>query len=497
MREIIVVATIDRTLTRAALEKAQGAAAWLEVRADLAGEVDVPLLRRHFDGKLLFTLRSRAEGGESDAVNGQRRERLIRAAAEYDLIDLEPQDLVPRVLGAIAPERRVISTCRRAADDDELRFRVERLLATPAAMYRVAPLARKHAEALAPLRLIAALGRDDVCAYADGILGVWTRIVAPQLGAPAVFGTLDGDTGRDGVPTVAQLALDYGFPHPIEAREIFAIAGDPIYTSLSPRLHNAAFRATGRAALYIPFHVPSFAEFWLALVKSCALDELGLPLKTICVVSPNKEVALAAATDRTPIVRRARSTNFFVRQNGNGAWTADTTDPAGVLLALGELGVEAANQKVAVVGCGGSGRAVAAALQHAGAEVTLVNRGFDRGSLAVTLLRLPFLPLAGFSADEYSIVVNATPVGRNGDDMPFSTEHLREDAVVIDLVYGNAPTLLISKARERGQITIDGKQILIKQAMRQFRLMTGEDMPEHVVRGVLGIEPALAPALPA
>src|SRR5437763_8414603 len=154
MQEITVAATLDRDVTRSALEAARGVASWLEVRGDLAGEVDVARLRRHFPGKLLFTLRSRGELGASDATSGERRGRLIRAAEQYDLIDLEAQDLVPRVLGAIAPERRVLSTCRRAADGEELRLRAELLLTTPAALYRVAPPARRHEDALAPMQLL-------------------------------------------------------------------------------------------------------------------------------------------------------------------------------------------------------------------------------------------------------------------------------------------------------------------------------------------------------
>src|SRR2546421_11052813 len=83
MQEITVAATLDRDVTRSALEAARGVASWLEVRGDLAGEVDVARLRRHFPGKLLFALRSRGERGASDATSSERRERLIRAAQHY------------------------------------------------------------------------------------------------------------------------------------------------------------------------------------------------------------------------------------------------------------------------------------------------------------------------------------------------------------------------------------------------------------------------------
>jgi 3-dehydroquinate dehydratase / shikimate dehydrogenase len=419
-------------------------------------------------------------------VEGQARVPVlhgVRFLDGVDLVKLEPRDLTPRVLKRVPVEKRVIVDRAVAADVDELLARAAQLVQTPAALYVLAPRARTHADAVAVVTALHRLRRRDVVMFAEGAIGMWTRIVAPLIGAPFVFASMDGDVADDGVPTVEQLVVDYGFPELREVREIFGIAGDPVYSSLSPRLHNAAFRALDRPALYVPFHVPHFAEFWSSIVESGALEAAGLPIGALCVVSPHKQIALKATSSRTSIVQRAQSTNFFVREGDE--WTADTTDPAGIILALRERGVDPAGHKAAVVGCGGSGRAVAAALQQAGADVTLVNRGFDRGSLAVHLLRLPFMPLAGFPAERFSLVVNATPCGRNGE-CPFALDRLRDDAVVVDLVYGSAPTPLVERMRANGQIAIDGKDILITQAMSQFRLMTGQEMPDDVVLQVLG-----------
>src|ERR1043165_501482 len=399
-----------------------------------------------------------------------------------DLVKLDPRSLTPRALKRLPVEKRVIVDRGVAPDVDELLARAAQLMQTPALLYVLAPRARTHAEAVA-VAALPRLGRRDVLMFAEGAIGMWTRIVAPLLGAPYVFASIRGDVADDGVPTVEHLVVDYGFPQLHEAREIFGIAGDPVYSSLSPRLHNAAFRALARPALYLPFHVPQFAEFWASVVESGALGAAGLPIGALCVVSPHKQIALKATSSRTSIVQRAQSTNFFVREGGE--WTADTTDPAGIILALRERGVDPAGHKAAVVGCGGSGRAVAAALQHGGADVTLVNRGFDRGSLAGHLLRLPFMPLAGLPAERFLLVVKAPPCGRDGE-RPFALERLRDDAVVVDLVYGTAPTPLVERTRGNGQIAIDGKDILITQAMSQFRLMTGQEMPDEVVYQVLG-----------
>ncbi|HEY6140283.1 MAG TPA: type I 3-dehydroquinate dehydratase [Thermoanaerobaculia bacterium] len=414
------------------------------------------------------------------AVEEGSRLRLLDGS---ELIELGPRDLTPRTLKRVPAGQRVVVDRNVSANVDELLARAAQLVQTPALLYVLAPRARTHADAVAVVTALHRLQRRDVLMFAEGAMGMWTRVVAPLLGAPFVFASNGGDVADDGVPTVEQLMVDYGYPELREARELFGIAGDPVYSSLSPRLHNAAFRAVDRAALYVPFHVPHFAEFWSSIVESGALEEAGLPIGALCVVSPHKQIALKATPSRTSIVQKAQSTNFFVREGGE--WTADTTDPAGIILALRERGVDPAGHKAAVVGCGGSGRAVAAALQQAGADVTLVNRGFDRGSLAVHLLRLPFMPLAGFPAERFSLVVNATPCGRNGEH-PFALERLRGDAVVVDLVYGTAPTPLVEHTRGNGQIAIDGKDILITQAMSQFRLMTGQEMPDEVVYRVLG-----------
>ena len=402
----------------------------------------------------------------------------------FDLIDLERADLDDTLLlQRIRPERRVITWRGRARTMDDLDAALHSIRRVPARLYRIEVETPRCSETLLPMALLKREQRHDLTAYAIGAIGIWTRILAPRLGARIVFGG-EGHDAIDGMPSMEQLIGDYDFPRLEPVDEIFGIVGDPISRSLSPRLHNAGFRALGRRALYLPFHAPDFADFWTTLIEERGLESLGASVGALCVVSPHKEIAVSAAPARTPMVARTCSTNFFV--NEGGVWTADTTDPEGVLLTLRERRVEPRNQRVAVVGCGGSGRAIAAALQQAGADVTLVNRGFDRASLAIRLLQLPFVPLASFSPRGYDIVVNATPVGYRAGDIPFDPSGLGDDAVVIDLVYGQEPTSLVAATRARGQVTIDGRDVLRTQAMSQFHLMTGERMPAEVPGRILG-----------
>jgi 3-dehydroquinate dehydratase/shikimate dehydrogenase len=178
------------------------------------------------------------------------------------------------------------------------------------------------------------------------------------------------------------------------------------------------------------------------------------------------------------MARQAEAANILVRNNG--WWNADTTDPDVVYAARQHRSINVREKRAAVIGCGGAGRAIAAALLASGAGVTLINRGSERGEHAAALLGLRYVPLPDFDAEGYDIVVNATPVGRDTDEIPFKIERLNNDAVVIDLVYGSRPTPLVGGTKARRQIAIDGRDVLLTQVRHQFRMMTGRDMPEAI-----------------
>ena len=171
------------------------------------------------------------------------------------------------------------------------------------------------------------------------------------------------------------------------------------------------------------------------------------------------------------------------------AWAATTTDPTGVLANLDRRTIP--GRRAAVIGCGGSGGAIASALSRAGAHVTLVNRCRERGEQASRLLGLPFAPLSRFSADGYDLIINATPVGTRGDALPFSLRGVARHAVVVDLVYAQVPTPLVESARASGVRVVDGREVLLAQVERQFTRMTGLAPPPGLVAERLGLAPQI------
>lgn len=466
----------------------------LEVRADLTGDLDAASLRRDLEGKgfsgdLLYTLRSRAEGGRWKGPDGERRERLTAAVDGYDLVDLEGErDLHSQVLEGVPAEKRLISWHGPATDLETLAQLFRRLAVVDARYYKLVPVAGQSGEELTPLQLLHGLQRRDVVAFAAGEVGLWTRLVALRLGSPLVYGSVGEDPAAPGQPSVARLVRDYGLPELAPVEALFGIVGRPVSHSLSPRLHNGAYRELDLPFLYLPFHAPFFGDFWLEVVEGPWFEAWGLPLRGLSVTSPYKASAQAVAGATSPLVECIGGANTLVHHDG--VWEAESTDPDGVVGPLEERGVEISGRRAAVWGAGGAGRAAAVGLARAGAEVTLVNRTADRGREVARTLELPFLPFDGADPADFELLVHATPLGRDDTDpLPFDPAAVSRTAVVVDMVYRDRPTALVEALRRRGVRVVGGREMLLHQAFAQFRMMTGRELPVALGRRLLSLDP--------
>src|ERR1700754_1390443 len=290
-------------------------------RASLIANFSTPLSP---DGRELRALPQAVEfvALRAGLVDPEWVSQLFRGQVLYEL-NLE-HDLNEDLLTRIPAEQRIVSWYGEVSDLEELQTRFAQLTTIPARFYKLVNTARTISEEFLPLQLLKSLGRTDTIAYARGSLGFWTRLAALQLGAPAIIGL--ASPGPDASePTIAKLIDDYGLPEVHPVKELFAIIGNPIFHSLSPRLHNASYRATNYPALFVPLLVESFADFWREFVQSKQLDAFGFPINGMTVASPHKEEAFLTAKNISSMVQQTQAANILVRNNG--WWAADTTDP--------------------------------------------------------------------------------------------------------------------------------------------------------------------------
>lgn len=465
----------------------------LEVRADLVGDIGVEWLRERFAGELLYTLRSEAEGGRG-TVEPERRAALLSAARGYDLVDIEAdRDLGRAVLEAVEPRRRVVSWHGRARNVKVLRGRLRQVSGVEARLHKLVTAAENSGEELIPLELLLGADRDDVAAFSMGAVGAWTRLVAPRLGAPWIYGAAGSLAAAPGQPSIERLRVDYGLPDLHRASRLFGVVGHPAAHSLSPRLHNAGYRDRGEEALYVAFDAPCFETFWREIVLSDFFDRAGLPLSGLSVTAPHKAAALAAASEAGDLARGTRGANTLLPGRngaGTGRWRAESTDPEGIVGPLRRCGIDPRDREAVVMGAGGAGRAAALGLAAAGARVALANRTESTGRAAAGSLGVDFLPLEELEPGAFDIVVNATSLGHRADDpLPCDPAALRASAAAVELVYGGGPTPWSRALAARGLAVVDGREVLLHQGLSQFEAMTGTALPFEVGAAALGLEP--------
>src|SRR5215813_8169058 len=274
MAKVSLVATLTKPLSSDLHELRQlpEGVTHLQVRADLAGDIPAGHLRSHFCGELLYTLRSRACGGTFEGSELERQRRILSVGADYDLVELEADsDLSPRLLAAVPADARMISW-RGTEGHADLEPVFKAIAVTPARYYCLRTSASKTSDGLQPLLLLRKLGRKDVIAYSERPAGCWTQLLAPHFGSPLVFGHVDRSATPKGELSIDELIQDYGFPalHPV--KELYGIVGNSIFQSPSPRLHNTGYRALGYPALFLPFHVECFEDFWREMIEASALE---------------------------------------------------------------------------------------------------------------------------------------------------------------------------------------------------------------------------------
>lgn len=267
---------------------------------------------------------------------------------------------------------------------------------------------------------------------------------------------------------------------------VLALLGHPVGHSRSPQIHNAAFAAQGLDLVYVAYDVPP------AFLPPAVAGLAALGVRGANVTVPHKETVIPLLDDVDDLARRVGAVNTIVNRDGR-LWGTNTDVP-GFMSALDHAwGRSAAGSACLVLGAGGAGKAVVAALVGGGAaRVYLYNRTPERAQqlcrAAAGWGRVPCrsvtLEEAVRLASEVELIVNATSVGlgEGVKETPIPVDMVTRRHLVMDLVYGSEPTGLVAAARERGAIAVDGREMLVRQAAAAYELWTGRKAPIDVMR---------------
>jgi shikimate dehydrogenase len=254
--------------------------------------------------------------------------------------------------------------------------------------------------------------------------------------------------------------------------KIFGILGRPVAHSLSPAMHNAAFRYLGINAAYVAFPVTGLPQ---------AVSGLrGLGIGGVSVTIPFKEEIVPLIDALDPQAAKIGAVNTVV--NRDGRLTGYNTDWLGAVTAL-TAKVSLKSRHVLILGAGGASRAIAYGIIQNGARVSLTDVDQARATALVQDLGGEAIPLNTVRDCPAAILVNATPVGLapDVDGIPIDPDLLGRFEVVMDIVYKPLQTRLLREAEAHGCTAIDGLQMLIHQGAAQFELFTGQAAPAEVM----------------
>ena len=303
-------------------------------------------------------------------------------------------------------------------------------------------------------------------------------------GAPRA-GRADGP--RVGLDDGARVGLD-------EVPRVVGLLGYPARYSLSPAMHNAAFRACGLAWVYTLFPVPP------EQLADAVRGMRALALAGANVTIPHKEAVAALVDELSPEAHRCGAVNTLVWQEGR--LVGHNTDVGGFARAAAEAGVRLRGSLLLVLGSGGAARAVVvAAGQAQAAEVWVAGRQPERAERLVRGLQAHFpatrMATARLEPDTLrtlmaraDLVVNTTPLGTLGEGATTLLElahpgWLKEGGALMDLVYRPLLTPWVEVARARGLRAWSGGLMLLYQGALAFELWTGLPAPVQAMRRAL------------
>ena len=258
-------------------------------------------------------------------------------------------------------------------------------------------------------------------------------------------------------------------------KSLYGVIGNPIAHSMSPIMHNDAFRANGIDSHYQPF-----------LVESGNLEKAVESLKVLGiqgfnVTIPHKTAILPMLDEIDPLAKAIGAVNTVVRKEGR--FIGYNTDGMGFFRSLRESYPFSLEQrKVLIIGAGGAARAIFYSLAASGMKsIDISNRTAGKGEDIIK--ECPFscisktltLQQAEQELEKYDIIVQTTSVGMHPEtkNMPLEVRDIKEDAFISDIIYNPLTTKMIQTFRDRGGHGVNGIGMFVHQGALAFELWTG------------------------
>jgi len=432
-------------------------------------------LRRKRPLAVLIATCRRQEGG--GLFRGSREEQIrvlaqaVRSGCGWCDVEIETAKHIPRseIARALSPARVMVSHHDFRDTPRNLKAIVRQLERIGGEAIKVAAECRSVSDSVRICEL--AHGRRDAVTIPMGEFGLGGRVLSLRMGSALAYAALEHATAPGQLPLDAMADL-YRVSEITRNTRVYGVIGDPIGHSLSPLLHNTAFRARKFDAVFVPFLVRNLRDL-LSAMKPFGVAGLSVTI-------PHKEKIVDYLDGCDPLAAHIGAVNTVVVRGGWRLYGYNT-DYVGVLRSL-ERRMRLAGSRVLLFGAGGAARAAAFALAQAGSIVCLCARRPERARALARAAGGLVVARADLAHEFFDAIVNCTPIGmhpRGGSPLASAELNCR---IVMDMVYRPRQTELLSLARRKGIEVISGVEMFLAQGFAQYEIWTGERAPESAMR---------------
>jgi 3-dehydroquinate dehydratase / shikimate dehydrogenase len=475
------------------IQLAKPIADFIELRFDCLNSDEVEKVEFEYAENYIQTFRPKEQGGKRD-LSLREREKFWNSGDDFCGADFE-EDVVENHLGWLY-NPVICSYHDFNGVPENLNEIYERIKFGNDAVIdviKIAVQADDITDTIPIWKLLkkAVAENQQITPIAMGESGKWTRILGLAHGAFMTYAALDsGKETAPGQVSAKDLIEVYRAKELDENTEVYGIVGGNTSYSMSPYLHNAAFKFHNLNAVFVPLQTQNLDEFIRRMVKP-ETREIELNFKGFAVTIPHKQNIIKHLDALDETARRIGAVNTVKIENGK--LFGYNTDAHGFIEPLLNSYGDLTDANIAVFGAGGAARACVYALKKEGASVTIFARDLSKAKILAEEFGANYaeIPIANRKSQiaNVDVLVNTTPLGTKGElenESVVLAEQLESVKLVYDLVYNPFQTRLMSEADKVHVPKIGGLAMLVAQAMEQQKIWTGRAAPmKEMSRAVL------------
>jgi len=440
---------------------------------------------------VILTVRRDVDGGYFTSGEGARLKILANGLAyanadsrlNFAYVDIEEDFNIPSLEEAARTfGTRIIRSCHDLKGSiTDIPAKIKSMKRAGDEIVKVAVSVKNTHDVLNVFKASNTFIKQDKILICMGHYGIYSRILAEKLGSFLTYSSALSENitpGASGQMDVRELSELYRFNKITKSTKVYGIVGNPLKASISPWFFNTIFNLESADCVYVPFPITNISDF---LELANEMDIQGLS-----VTVPYKEDVLPHIAEKSAIVKSIGACNTIYRKEG--VWRGENTDCGGfsasLLNFLGRKNLK--GKKITIIGAGGATRAVAAEIFNMGGKALILNRTVHKaGNIASRYnFRWAGLDQQGIELmSKYNdIIIQTTSVGMEGyeESDPLELYNFSGKEYVMDLIYTPAQTPFLKRAEAIGCKTLNGYDMVIRQACLQYANFFDREIPKTV-----------------